>query len=68
MLHGLLEQVGDTVSLDFNLAFWVGAMAAAAAILVHGLFDYFLGFTPTNLMIWTTFGLIVAGRELAREV
>ena len=52
---------------NFDLAFWVGALSAAAAILVHGLFDYFLEFTPVNLMIWTTFGLIVTGRELAQD-
>ena len=35
----------------------VGVMAAVLVILVHGLFDYFLEFTPTYLMIAATFGL-----------
>ena len=50
-----------------DLAFWVGASAAAAAILVHGLVDYFLEFTPVIVMAWTTFGLIVAGERVNRE-
>ncbi len=53
---------------NFDLAFWVGASAAAAAILVHGLVDYFLEFTPMIVMIWTTFGLIVAANRVEAEV
>ena len=53
---------------NFDLAFWVGASAAAAAILVHGLVDYFLEFTPMIVMIWTTFGLIVAADRVEAEV
>ena len=52
---------------NLNLAFWVGASAAAAAILVHGLVDYFLEFTPVIVMTWTTFGLIVAGGRVNWE-
>ena len=53
---------------NFDLAFWVGASAAAAAILVHGLVDYFLEFPPMIVMIWTTFGLIVAANRVEAEV
>ncbi len=53
---------------NFDIAFWVGASAAAAAILVHGLVDYFLEFTPMIVMIWTTFGLIVAANRVEAEV
>ena len=52
---------------NLDLAFWVGASAAAAAILVHGLIGYFLEFTPVIVMAWTTFGLIVAGERVNRE-
>ncbi len=45
---------------DFDLAFWVGAGAAVTAILVHGLVDCFLSFTPLIVTTWATFGLITA--------
>lgn len=35
----------------------LGVTAAAAAIVLHGLVDYFLEFTPTYVMIWACFGL-----------
>ncbi len=52
---------------DIDLAFRVGAVAGATAILVHGFVDYFLEFTPLNLIIWASFGLIIAGDRLAKE-
>ena len=42
----------------------LGVSAAALAILVHGFFDYFLEFTPTYLMIWSTLGLAAATLRL----
>ena len=45
----------------------IGVSAAILAILVHGFFDYFLEFTPTYLMIWSSLGLAVAGLRLEEE-
>ena len=45
----------------------LGVLAAILAILVHGFFDYFLEFTPTYLMIWSSLGLAVAALRLEEE-
>ena len=37
----------------------LGAAAALAAVLIHGLVDSFLTFTPTYVLIWITLGLAV---------
>lgn len=37
-----------------------GVAAAVAAYLVHGLFDYFLEFTPTYALLWLLGGLLTA--------
>lgn len=43
----------------------IGVAAAAAAIALHGLFDSFLSFTPTYVLIAVTLGLLAAGQEPA---
>jgi len=42
------------------LPVFLGLAAAVAAVLAHGLLDSFLTFTPTYLVIWTSFGLAAA--------
>ncbi|MFQ5929410.1 MAG: O-antigen ligase family protein [Acidobacteriota bacterium] len=41
---------------DRDLPLFLGIGPAVLAVAVHGLFDYFLGFTSTYIMIWTTWG------------
>jgi hypothetical protein len=48
-----------------ELPYFAGVAGAVAAILVHGLVDYFFPFTPTYVMIWTVFAL--ACRECKPE-
>ncbi len=50
-----------------TLPYALGVSAAALAILVHGFFDYFLEFTPTYLMIWSTLGLAAAALRLEED-
>ena len=50
-----------------TLSHIVGISAATSAILVHGFFDYFLEFTPTYLMIWSTLGLAAAALRLEED-
>jgi O-antigen ligase len=38
----------------------LGVVAAAGAVLIHGIFDSFVGFTPTYILIALTLGLVVA--------
>ena len=38
----------------------IGVGAAAAAVLLHGMVDSFLGFTPTYVLIAITFGFVAA--------
>jgi hypothetical protein len=47
-----------------------GAAIGIAAYLVHGLFDYFLEFTPTYCLLWLLAGLVtgLAARDTARAI
>ncbi|MFQ5740554.1 MAG: O-antigen ligase family protein [Acidobacteriota bacterium] len=45
----------------------IGVSTAVLVVFVHGFFDYFLEFTPTYLMIWTTFGLAVSRPGAGQE-
>ena len=45
----------------------LGVIAATLAILAHGFLDYFLEFTPTYLMIWSTLGLVSAVLRLGGD-
>ena len=42
-----------------HLVVSLGTAAALAAVLIHGLVDSFLTFTPTYVLIWVTLGLAV---------
>jgi len=59
--------LGSSPTADLPLL--AGATASVLAFLGHGFTDYFLGFTPTYVMIWLTMGLgfalvnIVRGTE-----
>ncbi|MDA2926299.1 O-antigen ligase family protein [Acidobacteria bacterium AH-259-G07] len=52
---GTLKQAWQQVE-DRDFPFFLGVAAAVLATAVHGLFDYFLGFTSTYIMIWITWG------------
>jgi hypothetical protein len=41
-----------------ELPYFAGVAGAVAAILAHGLVDYFFPFTPTYVMIWSVFALV----------
>ena len=45
---------------DAELSLFLGISAATAAFLIHGLFDHFLAFTPTYVMIWVVVGLVAS--------
>lgn len=49
------------------LSVFAGVSAAVAAILVHGLVDSFLTFTPTYLMLWLTLALAMAIARLNQK-
>jgi hypothetical protein len=50
-----------------DLPLLAGVAAAQLAFFGHGLSDYFLGFTPTYLMIWLTLGLSFALAQIERN-
>jgi len=50
-----------------DLPLLAGIAAAQIAFFGHGLSDYFLGFTPTYLMIWLTLGLSSALVRISRD-
>ncbi len=45
---------------EAELSLFLGISAATAAFLIHGLFDHFLAFTPTYVMIWVILGLVAS--------
>ena len=54
-------------SSALDLALPAGIMAAELAFFGHGFTDYFLGFTPTYLVVWLTLGLGISLVETPRE-
>ncbi len=57
--------LGLTFRLLANPGISLSPALATLAILLHGLFDYFLEFTPTYLMVFGTFGILEATARLA---
>ena len=54
------------VRSDQRFSIALGIAAAGAAIVLHGVFDSFLGFTPTYVLISLTLGFAVASAHSAR--
>jgi len=57
--------LGSSPTADLPLL--AGATASVLAFLGHGFTDYFLGFTPTYVMIWLTMGLGFALVNIVRD-
>ena len=50
-LNKVWKRVGES-----HCSLFLGVAAACLGVSVHGVFDYFLVFTPTYILIWMTLG------------
>ena len=69
LILAVLKTAGAAVlnSRAEKVPFALGSAAAVTAIVVHGMVDSFFQFTPTYLMIWVTFGMVIQIAELSSD-
>jgi putative inorganic carbon (HCO3(-)) transporter len=54
------EKSSDQLGFDSRMVMVLGLTLGVVAFLVHGLFDSFLAFTPTALLLWMLLGMLLA--------
>jgi putative inorganic carbon (HCO3(-)) transporter len=54
------EKSSDQLGFDSRMVMILGLTLGVVAFLVHGLFDSFLAFTPTALLLWLLLGMLLA--------